>query len=99
MLLKLTFLLQLIAIKGSYFNVMINSDASASGYQYSLISKERILSVISCLSACTLNKDCLTTVYNTIDLNCFLFKDLLSSIDIVASVSSNLYFKKSSKLT
>ena len=99
MLLKLTFLLQLIAIKGSYFNVMINSDASASGYQYSLISKERILSVISCLSACTLNTDCLTAAYRTTELNCCLFKDQLGSSDIVSSTTTNLYFKKSSKLS
>ena len=94
----LIFLLQIITIKGSYFDVLVNSDASPSGYQYSLIIKERVLSVMRCLSACSLNEDCLTAVYSKIYSNCFLFKDQLSSSNIVASTSSNLYLKKSSKL-
>ena len=97
MLFKFIALIQVIVIKGSYFDVLVNSDASASALQYSLISKERVFSVISCLSVCSLNTECLITVYNTIDLNCYWFQDQLGSSDIVASTNSNLYLKKSSK--
>ena len=89
--------MQIIAIKGSYFNILANSDASANAVQSCLVSKERVLSAISCLSACSLNTDCLTAVYNTIDFECFFFKDQLCSNDIVASTHANLYLKKSSK--
>ena len=99
MFLKLIILLQVIAIKGSYFDILVNSDASANALQYCLIAKERMLSELFCLSACSLNMDCLTAVYHTTDSNCYWFKDQLDSSDIVASTSSNLYFKKSSKLT
>ena len=99
MFLKLNILLQFIAIKGSYFDILVNSDASASALQYSLIAKEKVLSELFCLSACSLNMDCLTAVYHATDSNCYWFKDHLGSSDIVVSTSSNLYFKKSSKLT
>ena len=91
-------LLQIITIKGSYFDILLNSDASPSALQFSLISKKRVLSQIFCLSACSVNTDCLTTVFNTIDSNCYWFTDQLGSSDILPSTSSNLYLKKSSKL-
>ena len=89
----------MVAIKGSYFNILVNSEASTTALQYSLIAKEKLPSVIRCLSACNLNTYCLTVVYRTTDLNCYLFQDQLGSNDIVSSTSSNLYLKKSSKLT
>ena len=98
MLLILITLMQVVAIKASYFDVLVNSDASTSALQYTLILNEKVLSAMRCLSACSLNTECLTAVYHTIDLNCVLLKDQLGSIDIVASTASNLYFKKSSKL-
>ena len=98
MFLKLIALLQVIVIRGCYFENFVNSDASTSASQYSLIGKDRVLSELFCLSACSLNTECLTVAYNTIDSNCFWFKDQLGSNDIVASKSSNLYLKKSSKL-
>ena len=91
-------LLQVIIIKGSDFNVLTNSDASASALQNSLISKQRVLSQFFCLSACNLITDCLTAAYNTIDSNCFLFKDQLGPSDNVLSLNSNLYLKRISKL-
>ena len=99
MLLKLIILLQFIAIKGNYYDILVNSDASASALQYSLIEKEKVLSELFCLSVCSLNTDCLTVVYHTTDSNCYWFKDQLESSDIVALSNSNLYSKKSSKLT
>ena len=97
MFLKLIALMQVIAIKGNNFDILINSDASASAFKFSLISKERVLSVISCLSTCSLNSNCLTVVYSTIEFNCYWFNDHLDPSDIVASTSSNLYLKKISK--
>ena len=88
----------MIAIKCSYFDIMENSNFSASALQISLISKERMLSKFFCLSACSLNTDCLTAAYDTIDFNCYWFEDQLGPSDTVASTSSNLYLKKSSKL-
>ena len=99
MFLKLILLLQVIAIKGSFFDILVNSDASANALQYSLISKQRVLSEFFCISACNLNLDCLTAVYNTFDFKCSLFKDQMGSNDIVASTGSNFYLKKSSKLS
>ena len=99
MLVKLIALLQVIAIKGSYFDILINSDVSTSALQYSFIAKEKIVSALFCLSACNLNKDCLTVVYHTTDLNCFLFQDHIGSSDVVSSTSTNLYFKTTSKST
>ena len=90
--------LQVIAIKGSYFDILVNSDASADALQYSLINKNKALSLISCLSACSLNMDCLTTVFSKSDLNCFFFRNLLVSSDIIASTTTNMYLKKNSKL-
>ena len=83
----------MIAINCSYFDVLVNSDAGTSALQYSLIAKEKVLSVISCLSACSLNAYCLTVAYHKTDLNCYLFQDQLTLSDIEASTSSNLYLK------
>ena len=99
MFMKLIALLQVFEIKCSYFDRLVNSDATASALQYSLISTDNVLSLMKCLSACTLNTDCLTAAYRTTELNCCLFKDQLGSSDIVSSTTTNLYFKKSSKLS
>ena len=98
MLLILISLLQFIAIKGSYFETLVNSDASSSVLQYTLISKVKTNSKLICLSECSKKSDCLTAVYQMINLSCFLYEDQLGSSDIVSSTTSNLYLKKSSKL-
>ena len=98
MFLKLISLLQVVIfIQGSDFNTLTNSDATASALQFSLISTIKRNSKLMCLSECTKRSDCLSAVYHKNDLNCFLFKDQLGSSDILASTSSNLYLKKSSK--
>ena len=97
MLMILAALMQFIVINCSHFDILVNSDASASALQDSLISNEKVLSEFFCLSACSLSMKCFTAIYSRTDLNCSLFEDRLDSSDIVASTSSNLYFKKSSK--
>ena len=88
---------QVVAIKGNLFDVLTYSDAGAIALKNSLISNVKRNSKFMCLSECKKRSDCLTVIHNTIDFNCFLLKDQLGSSDIVASTSSNLYFKKSSK--
>ena len=71
MLIKLIALFQVNAINCSYFNILINSDASTSALQFGLIAKEKIPQKIFCLSPCSISEDCLTVVYQTTDSFCY----------------------------
>ena len=92
-------LLQVSVIKASYFDTLVNADAEISASQYSLLSKEKSFSKFMCLAECIKRSDCLTVAYHRTDLNCFLYRDQFGSTDILPSTNSNLFFKKSSKMT
>ena len=96
-LLVLVSLLQTIVIEGSFFNILVNSDATESALQNSLITWLKKESKFMCLSECAKRSDCLTAVYHTNDFNCYMYRDQLESSDIITSTSSNLYLKKSSE--
>jgi hypothetical protein len=80
-----------------HYDLQLNKIVDSTQDLIWLIQSTKYLDKIFCLNACNIDEECYTATFITVSIindNCFLYRKLITSTEMISTLNSNIYTKK-----